>query len=232
MENRDPILSVRDLTVELDGKLVLDRLSFDLADQETLVILGPNGAGKTVLLRSLLGLLPHGGRVDWRSDARIGYVPQRIPLNRELPVTVADFFALRGGPRRDVPALLRGVGITDPAFSTKPLGLLSSGQFQRTLVAWALMNDPNVILFDEPTAGVDIGGEETINKLLRRTRRERRLSMILVTHDLSTVSSEADHALCINNTVACYGEPKTILDPEVLRGVYGTDAKFYRHSHG
>ncbi len=232
MKNRDPILSVRDLTVELDGKLVLDRLSFDLEDQETLVILGPNGAGKTVLLRSLLGLLPHGGRVEWRRDARIGYVPQRIPLNRELPVTVADFFALGTGPRRDVPGLLREVGITDPAFPAKPLGLLSSGQFQRILVAWALMNDPNVILFDEPTAGVDIGGEETINNLLRRTRRERRLSMILVTHDLSTVYSEADHVLCINNTVACYGEPKTILDPEVLRSVYGTEAKFYRHTHG
>jgi zinc transport system ATP-binding protein len=233
LENSDVILSVSNLSVELDGKLVLENLSFDLKDQETLVILGPNGAGKTVLLRSLLGLLPHrSGTVAWRRDVRIGYVPQRIPLNRELPITVADFFELRKAERSEVPKLLGHVGIKDADFQDKPLGLLSSGQFQRVLIAWALMNDPNVLLFDEPTAGIDIGGEETINNLLRRTREERHLSMILVTHDLSTVYSEATNVLCLNNRVACYGTPRAILDPEMLRSVYGTETKFYHHSHG
>ncbi|HEX5418881.1 MAG TPA: ATP-binding cassette domain-containing protein, partial [Gammaproteobacteria bacterium] len=155
MDSSDKILSVSNLTVELDGKLIFEDLSFDLRDQETLVILGPNGAGKTVLLRSLLGLLPHRGRVVWKTGVRIGYVPQRIPLNRELPVTVADFFELRGARRETVPAQLRLVGIVDPDFPSKPLGLLSSGQFQRVLIAWALLNDPNVLLFDEPTNDLD-----------------------------------------------------------------------------
>ncbi|HEX5419130.1 MAG TPA: metal ABC transporter ATP-binding protein, partial [Gammaproteobacteria bacterium] len=92
--------------------------------------------------------------------------------------------------------------------------------------------DPNVLLFDEPTAGIDVGGEETIHNLLRRTRQNHRFSMILVTHDLSTVYSEATNVLCVNNKTACYGAPETILDPEVLRSVYGTEAKFYRHTHG
>jgi zinc transport system ATP-binding protein len=232
LDHEHVILSVSDLTVELGGKVILEHLSFDLHDEETLVILGPNGAGKTVLLRSLLGLVEHRGTVEWRAGARIGYVPQRIPLSRELPITVADFFELRKAKRSDVPGLLSQVGVTDPDFPRKPLGLLSSGQFQRILIAWALMNDPNVLLFDEPTAGIDIGGEETIHKLLRRTRRERHLSMILVTHDLSTVYSEATNVLCINDRVSCYGAPSDILDPQVLRSVYGSEAKFYRHSHG
>ncbi|HEU4619946.1 MAG TPA: metal ABC transporter ATP-binding protein [Gammaproteobacteria bacterium] len=232
MDKNDVILRVSNLTVELDDKLILENVSFDLHAHETLVILGPNGAGKTVLLRSLLGLLPFRGRVEWRAGTRIGYVPQRIPLNRELPVTVGDFFELRKARRSDVPALLSRVGITDPDFPRKPLGLLSSGQFQRVLIAWALMNDPNVLLFDEPTAGIDVAGEDTIHKLLQRARSESGFSMILVTHDLSTVYSEATHVLCIGHGATCYGAPSEILDPDVLRSVYGSDAKFYRHSHG
>lgn len=232
MDKNDVILSVSNLTVELGGNLILENLSFDLHDEETLVILGPNGSGKTVLLRSLLGLLPQTGKVEWREGTRIGYVPQRIPLNRELPVTVSDFFELRKASRAAIPALLAQVGLSNPDLVKKPLGLLSSGQFQRVLIAWALMNDPNVLLFDEPTAGIDVGGEETIHKLLKRTRRDRRLSMILVTHDLGSVYGEATNVLCINNRIAYYGSPDEILDPEILRSVYGSEAKFYRHSHG
>jgi zinc transport system ATP-binding protein len=232
LEKNDVILAVSNLTVELGGTIILENLSFDLRDEETLVILGPNGSGKTVLLRSLLGLLPYRGQVEWRPGTRIGYVPQRIPLNRELPVTVADFFELRKAARSAVPGLLAQVGLSDPAFPHKPLGLLSSGQFQRVLIAWALMNDPKVLLFDEPTAGIDVGGEETIHKLLQRTRRQRRLSMILVTHDLGSVYGEATNVLCINNRTAYYGSPSEILEPEILRSVYGSEAKFYRHSHG
>ena len=194
------------------------------------MILGPNGAGKTVLLRALLGLVPYRGGVSWKAGVRIGYVPQRVPLNKELPITVADFFELKKTRPAGVPALLRRVGITQEDFPGQQLGLLSSGQFQRVLIAWALVNDPNVLLFDEPTAGIDIGGEETIYDLLHRTQRERRLSVILVTHDLSTVCSEATNVLCINNKVSCYGPPREILDPEVLQKIYGKEIKFYRHA--
>lgn len=231
MQDSDVVLSVRDLGVELDGSVILAGLSFELKERDTLVILGPNGAGKTVLLRALLGLLPHRGQVAWKAGARIGYVPQRIPINRELPVTVGDFFDLKKVKPADVPALLRQVGVIDPNFPAKQLGLLSSGQFQRVLIAWALAADPTVLLFDEPTAGVDVGGEETIYNLLHRTQQERRLSVILVTHDLSTVYSRATHVLCLNNKASCYGRPEEILDPEVLHRIYGQEIRFYRHAH-
>jgi len=226
-----PLLRVCHLEVEFDGRVIFQDLNFELKERESLLILGPNGAGKTVLLRTLLGLVPCHGQVSWRAGIRMGYVPQRVPLNKELPVTVADFFAMKRTSVKDVARSLSGVGITERDFPQRPLGILSSGQFQRVLIAWALLNDPNVLLFDEPTAGIDIGGEETIHTLLQRTQTERRLALILVTHDLHLVYGQATHVLCLNNRTSCYGTPAEILDPNVLQGIYGGDVKFYRHTH-
>jgi len=104
---------------------------------------------------------------------------------------------------KDVASLLSQVGITDGDFPQRQLGILSSGQFQRVLIAWALVNDPNVLLFDEPTAGIDVSGEKTIHTLLQRAQRERRLALILVTHDLSIVYGYATNVLCLNNLTSC-----------------------------
>jgi len=225
------LLRVSHVGVEFDGKVIFQDLNFELREKETLSILGPNGAGKTVLLRALLGLVPCRGHVSWRAGVRIGYVPQRIPLNKELPVTVADFFSMKRAAPKDVAGLLSQVGIMDSDFLERQLGVLSSGQFQRVLIAWALINNPNVVLFDEPTAGIDIGGEETIHTLLRRTQADRNIALILVTHDLSIGYEQATNVLCLNNRTSCYGPPSQILKAEVLQEIYGSDVKFYRHAH-
>jgi len=190
----EPILRVSRLHVRLDGRDIFRDLSFKLHENETLVVLGPNGCGKTVLLQALLGLLPYQGEVLWRPGLKIGYVPQRVPLNRELPITVEDFFRLKKVSSHDAAEALQKVGLTESKFSGKQLGILSSGQFQRLLIAWALVSLPDVLLFDEPTAGIDIGGEETIHTLLKKMQSERRLAVILVTHDLSAVYS--GHPTC------------------------------------
>jgi zinc transport system ATP-binding protein len=225
------VLNVSNLRVELDGVTILEDLSFELSDNETLVILGPNGAGKTVLLRTLLGLIPYTGEIAWKTGVRIGYVPQRVSLTKDLPVTVADFFRLKNIDRKRAAEVLQEVGIYDAAFLSTQLGILSPGQFQRVLIAWALVNNPNVLLFDEPTAGIDIGGEDTVHSFLHRKQAERNVSVILVTHDLSTVYSEATRVLCIHHKKYCYGPPVDVLDPKVLQDIYGKDIKFVRHSH-
>ena len=229
--NISEILKVSQLRVEFDRKVVIPNLSFVLEEEQSLVILGPNGAGKTVLLRSLLGLLPYQGVISWKSGLKLGYVPQRVPLNRDLPVSVEDFFTLKNTARNHSLELLKEVGISDALFLNQQLGTLSSGQFQRVLIAWALSNDPDVLLFDEPTAGIDIEGEETIHTLLHKTQQERKLSVILVTHDLSTVYGRATHVLCMNNKIFCYGPPKEILNSETLRKIYGTDIKLFEYIH-
>jgi zinc transport system ATP-binding protein len=225
------MLEVEGLGVTLDGRAVLEGLSFSVARGEILTILGPNGAGKTVLLRALLGLLPCEGSVRWRAGIRIGYVPQRLPYIRNIPVSVADFFALKRRPGADVRELLRTVGLGQELM-TRRMGELSSGQFQRILIAWALAGDPQVLLFDEPTAGIDIGGEETVYRLLSRLHRERHLTMLLVTHDLAVVYELSSTVLCLNKAPICHGPPVEVLTAETLRQMYGAEVKYHRHVAG
>jgi zinc transport system ATP-binding protein len=226
----EPILRVSDLRVTLEGQVVLADLSFSVRPGEVLTILGPNGAGKTVLLRALLGVVPYDGAIAWKRGVRIGYVPQRLPYIKSIPLSVAEFFGLRrnGGPPVD--RMLQAVGL-GAELAAKPIGDFSSGQFQRILIAWALAKEPDVLLFDEPTAGIDVGGEETVYGLLSQLHRERNLTMLIVTHDLAVVHRLSSVVLCLNRRPVCLGPPLSTLTPENLQRLYGTEVKFYQHQH-
>ena len=226
----EQVLQVSDLKVTLKGVVVLDDVSFTVKRGEILTILGPNGAGKTMLLRALLGALPYEGSVVWKEGTCIGYVPQRLPYINNIPLTVADFFALRKGGGANVGEMLHAVGL-GKELEKKQIGEFSSGQFQRILIAWALARNPDVLLFDEPTSGIDIGGEETVYGLLARLQRERNLTMLMVTHDLAVVHRLSTMVLCLNREPVCMGPPLSTLTPENLRLLFGTEVKFYAHKH-
>ncbi|HEU4663135.1 MAG TPA: ATP-binding cassette domain-containing protein, partial [Dokdonella sp.] len=119
-----------------------------------------------------------------------------------------------------------------PELGARLIGDFSSGQFQRILIAWALAKDPDVLLFDEPTAGIDIGGEETVYGLLSQLQRDRNLTMLLVTHDLAVVHRLSTMVLCLNKRRVCMGPPLETLTPENLQRLYGREVKFYEHQHG
>ncbi|MGD8828389.1 MAG: metal ABC transporter ATP-binding protein [Gammaproteobacteria bacterium] len=232
MEYRDEwVLRVLSLSVELEGERVLSDLSFTVGRGQVLTILGPNGAGKTVLLRTLLGTLRHEGTITWKKGVRIGYVPQRLPYIRNIPLSVADFFALRRVAEADAEEMLQAVGL-GAEIVRRRIGDLSSGQFQRILIAWALSRNPDVLLFDEPTTGIDVGGEETVYALLSRLQRERNLTMLIVTHDLAVVHRLSSIVLCLNRKLVCMGPPLEALTPDNLRRLYGREVKFYAHKHG
>lgn len=231
LDDDETILQVADLKVALEEKLVVSDLSFTVTRGEVLTILGPNGAGKTVLLRALLGVLPHEGSISWRKGTRIGYVPQRLPYIKNIPMSTADFFALKKNAGANVAEMLATVGLGQEQVE-KRVGDLSSGQFQRVLIAWALAGDPHVLLFDEPTTGVDVSGEETVYALLARLHRERNLTMLIVTHDLAVVHRLSSTVLCLNKQPVCHGPPLSTLTPENLQRLYGTEVKFYEHKHG
>lgn len=224
----DTVLEVSDLGVTFERQVILENLSFSVTRGEILTILGPNGAGKTVLLRTLLGLVPHRGKVTWRPGIRIGYVPQRLPYIRDIPISVGDFFALKGDHGLEAREMLRAVGLRDELVKQR-MGDLSSGQFQRILIAWGLVGDPHVLLFDEPTTGVDISGEETVYALLERVHRERGLTMLIVTHDLAVVYKLSSTVLCVNRESICHGPPVSVLTPKALEQLYGTEVKYYQH---
>jgi zinc transport system ATP-binding protein len=225
------ILRVKDLNVKLDGEEVLIDLSFNVDEGEVLAILGPNGAGKTTLLKALLGIVPYEGIVEWRKGVKVGYVPQRLPFIKDVPLSVKEFFRLENASKNEAREILRSIGLGEEILGKK-VGDLSSGQFQRILIGWALASDPNVLLFDEPLAGIDIGGQESVYNLLERLKEEKNLTTLFVTHELSVVYRLADRVLCLNKRMLCSGAPREKLTPEAISNLYASSVKFYQHKHG
>ena len=226
----DLVLTVKELNVELDGETVINNLSFELEKGDTVTVIGPNGAGKSVLLRTLLGLLPYKGEINWKKNIRIGYVPQRLPFIKDIPLSVKDFLRLKRPSEKELEETLNSIGFKQNLLDKKA-GDLSSGQFQRLLIAWSLIKDPQVLLFDEPTTGIDIEGEETVYRLLDKLKENRELTVLLVTHDLSVVYTFSDNVICLNKQPVCYGLPQEVLTPENLKRLYGEEVKYYRHKH-
>jgi len=224
------LLKVKNLTVKLDGRTILDNLSFSVEEGEILTILGPNGAGKTVLLKTLLGLLPYEGEIRWKKGVRIGYVPQRLPFIKNIPLSVEDFFKLKNISKKEIKKVLKFVGMEKEEILKKCIGELSSGQFQRILIAFSLVKNPNVLLFDEPMAGIDLGAEETIYTFLEKLRKRRKLTILLVTHDLNVVYKFSSSCLCLNRKILCFGRPKRFT-ARLLSRLYGGKVKFYEHKH-
>jgi len=223
------VLKVENLNVELEGERILENLSFEVKKGEVLTILGPNGAGKTVLLKTLLGILPYKGEIEWKKGIKIGYVPQRLPFIKDIPMSVREFFQLKDVSEKEIKEILNSIGLKEEILEKK-IGELSSGQFQRILVGWALAKNPQVLLFDEPMTGIDIGGQESVYNLLEKLKREKNLTILLVTHDLSIVYKFATNCLCLNKKVLCYSTPKE-LTTERLSQLYGGEIKFYEHKH-
>ena len=226
----DFILKVKQLNVLLDNQTVIENLSFEVKRGDVLTLLGPNGAGKSVLLKTLLGLHSYKGQIQWAKGIKIGYVPQRLPFIKDIPMSIQDFFKLKESAERETEDILDSVGFRED-FLRKKIGDLSSGQFQRILIAWGLVGNPQVLLFDEPTTGVDISGEETIYNFLATLKEERDLTILLVTHDLSVVYKFSTDVICLNRQPICHGPPHEVLTPERLQTLYGGEVKYYQHKH-
>ena len=226
------VLEVANVSVQFDRTKVVDRLSFEVPRGSSLAIIGPNGSGKTVLFQALIGALPHEGTVRWAAGTRIGYVPQKLDIERDLPVTGEDFLRAKAAVTRassgDAERALALVSL-EASVAAMPIGTLSGGQFQRLLVAVALVGRPTVLLLDEPTAGVDEPGQETMNETVERLRREEGLTVLLISHDLSVVNRYASNVLCLARGTACFGVPKTTLTPAMLERLYGAPVGYHVH---
>jgi zinc transport system ATP-binding protein len=224
-------VEVDHLSVRLGDVDILRDLSFSVPLASSVAVIGPNGSGKTVLFRALIGALPHTGSVRWAPGTRIGYVPQKLDLERDLPVTGRDLFLARARLASAVPSAiertLTRVGLA-PDILGKLVGTLSGGQFQRLLMALALLADPTVLLLDEPTAGVDEPGQERWNDTVRRLQTEG-VTVLLISHDLSVVMRFATTVLCLTRDHTCFGIPRQVLTPEILARVYGEPVGFFVH---
>jgi zinc transport system ATP-binding protein len=228
------LLTVKNLSVALGGKNIVEDLTFELAPRERLSILGPNGAGKTVVLKALLDLVPHSGEIVWAPDVRIGYIPQKVDVDVHLPITFDDLFAAKCRTLKISTDRLEHissiVGLSRELMGT-PVGHLSGGQFQRGLMGFALIGEPTVLLLDEPTASVDEPGEGHLYQLIHDLQEEYGLASIMVSHDLSFVFRYATTVLCLNRRGLCLGTPREVLSADVMNELYGEHYGLYLHHH-
>jgi zinc/manganese transport system ATP-binding protein len=229
------VLTLHDVSLGYDGRVVLQHLTFEVEEGEFLALLGPNGAGKSTLLRGILGLLPPlGGRIEHGFDRKTsppGYVPQRDALDPIFPLTASEVVLMgtyaRLGPlhpvgraqHRVAATALEQVGLTSIAES--PFWALSGGQKQRVLIARALAAEPQVLLLDEPTAGVDPGAAAAIMEVISRLNREQGLTVVLVTHQLRQARSLVRSVIWVEDGTAVKGPTQTMLAPDRIAEVFG-----------
>jgi zinc transport system ATP-binding protein len=230
-----PLIDVRDVSLKLGGSDILQHVDLSLRPGEIVTLIGPNGAGKTSLLRVALGLTkPTSGTVLRQRGTTFGYVPQRFAVDPTLPLTVGRFLALpRRRSRADVEAALGEVGV--PEAIDRELPTLSGGEFQRVMLARALLRRPDVLVLDEPLQGVDVTGQVALFELIAQLRRTHGFAVLMVSHDLHLVMRQTDHVLCLNHHVCCRGEPESVSRHPDYQRLFGTEAAralaVYSHAH-
>jgi zinc transport system ATP-binding protein len=229
------LLAGTGLTVKLGGQAIIDGVDIAVGAGEIVILIGPNGSGKTTLVRTLLGLVEADkGSVTRKDRLVIGYVPQHLQVDPTLPLTVSRFLMLgTRGAAKDLQAALREVGVAQVLES--PIQSLSGGQMRRVLLARALLRDPDLLVLDEPTAGVDVAGQAALYDLVRTIRDRRGCGVLLISHNLHLVMAAADRVVCLNHHVCCEGQPASVSRNPAYLDLFGEDAgraiAVYTHDH-
>jgi zinc transport system ATP-binding protein len=241
------LVTIRGLCVDLGGKPVLRGVDADLVRRRITALIGLNGAGKSTLLRALVKEVPYRGKVQFHcghdhsrpTPEHVGYVPQRLKIEANLPLTVYDLFALTLqrrplflGARRDVrermAGLLARVGAAH--LRDRPVERISGGELQRVLLALALDPEPELLLLDEPAAGIDFSEQQNFYDLLGELNAKTGVTILLVSHDTGVVGRLAHHVLCLQDgRIACQGPPQQVITDQVLAQVFGQGHAIYTH---
>ncbi len=229
------LIAADHICVRFDSNEVLHDVSLQIGAGEIVTILGPNGSGKSTLLRALLGILPVAkGRILRQAGLRIGYVPQRLMIDRTMPITVRRFLSLplRVGDTEATEVLARvGMG----GHGANQMTALSGGQLQRVLLARALLGKPQVLMLDEPTQGLDQQGEAAFYRLIEEVRAATGAAVLMISHDLHVVMAASDRVICLNGHICCEGTPRVVSTAPEYRALFGLGTlgalALYRHEH-
>lgn len=230
-----PLITAKNLRVVRRDKVVLNDVSLDIGERDFVTIVGPNGAGKTMLLKCLMNFYrPDGGEVLARKDLKIGYVPQKLALPPSLTITARRFLSLRKeATTAAVTAATTQTGTQDVLDT--PMQALSGGQLQRILVARALLGDSNLLVLDEPAQQLDVAGQLAFYQLLERVYRERKIAILMVSHDLHFVMRCSRRVLCLYHHVCCQGAPQAVSRDPAFVSLFGEDMArmmaVYQHHH-
>lgn len=217
------------VSVQFNGATVLQSVSFAVERGEILTIVGPNGSGKSTLLKALIGAVPiFNGSINRKKGLTIGYVPQKLSLDTTLPLTVARFLKSRGATDSLVQQCMTEYG-------TRQMSELSGGQLQRVLLAKAIMSNPDLLLLDEATQGLDQSGAADFYTLIEQVRKRLGCAIVMVSHELHVVMRASDRVICLNGHICCHGTPEVVASAPEYLALFGPDTQgalaLYRHEH-
>lgn len=229
------LITVENLGVRYGANTVLRHVDMGIEPGEIVTIVGPNGSGKTSLLRAIIGATkPSAGKVSLKPGLKIGYVPQKLHIDPTLPISVDRFMRLTDHvSRKQCEESLASAGVPD--LLKRQMSQLSGGQFQRVLLARALINRPDVLLLDEATQGLDQPGSAAFYRQIEDVRRETGCAILMISHELHVVMSASDRVICLNGHVCCEGSPAVVASAPEYRALFGTGTggalALYRHDH-
>lgn len=227
------LIIAKGVEVRAGNRQLLHDVDMHIDSGEIVTVIGPNGAGKSTLLKAIIGAVPiTAGRITKRDGLRIGYTPQKIQLEKTMPISVIRFLALAGplvkGARAEVLEKTDVAGLRDAQMAD-----LSGGELQRVLLARALLRKPDLLILDEPTQGLDQPAEARFYRLLADVRANDGMGVLMVSHDLHVVMAESDRVICLNGHVCCSGAPATVSADPSYREMFGARAELalYEHNH-
>jgi len=233
MSENTILLEAKDISLNYSGRQILQNISLSISAGEIVTIVGPNGAGKTTLIRALLELLPlEQGTIYKKNKLRIGYVPQKINLDPVLPLTIKRFMTLTNDYSiNEIKLVLSETGVKSELNTS--IYHLSGGEFQRLMLARALLAKPELLVLDEPVQNVDYLGEAELYRLISDIRKRYQCSVLMISHDLHVVMASTDRVICLDHHICCQGEPCDVsLHPEYVR-LFGSSSNLsiYNHHH-
>ncbi|MCX7760605.1 MAG: metal ABC transporter ATP-binding protein [Hydrogenothermaceae bacterium] len=239
------MIEIKDLTVIIDGKIIIEDINLNIEDGEIVAIVGPNGGGKTTLIKTLLGFItPSSGVVyidgknpkGFIKESKVGYLPQKSSYEKDFPVSALDvvMFGLinekipKSQKIRKAMEYMKYVGME--GFENYPFGRLSGGQQQRVMIARALISQPKLLILDEPSTGIDVVAQENFYEFLKKINQDRGITVIMVSHDVGVVANYVHKVAGLNRKLHFFGKPKDFFQTNVLNQLYGSDVNLLIHS--
>ncbi|MEP3346443.1 MAG: metal ABC transporter ATP-binding protein [Litoreibacter sp.] len=231
----NPLVEFKNVNLSYGRHEALRDVNMSISGGEIVTIVGPNGSGKSSLLRALIGALePASGQIIRAEGLRLGYVPQKLHIDPTLPMTVTRFLSLPSKVSSStVSAALTQAGVSD--LGARQMSRLSGGQFQRVLLARALLHKPQLLLLDEATQGLDQPGSAAFYRHIEKVRDELNCAVLMISHELHVVMSASDRVICLNGHVCCQGKPDVVASAPEYRALFGSGTggalALYRHDH-
>lgn len=229
------IAKLENISLALNRQTILSGINLELAKGKITTLIGPNGGGKTSIARILLGILkPTSGKVVKKSSLKIGYMPQKIEIDRTIPLTAKDFIQLSTHSVKFDKALKNlALRLNVEKILERQIHDLSGGQMQKILFLRALINHPELLVLDEPTQYMDIAGTQDFYQIIDEVRKTNNCAILLISHDLHAVMQKTDLVFCVNHHVCCHGTPESVNQHPEYLSLFGNKGALaiYQHHH-